>query len=132
MPPIAVVTHYFTVHAVLKCRFDAPRVVKAFLTHDLPTLRKHCGPELMERLTGIFNHFEAQVCCMMRLLCFLVSHCYIVTVRHLQACSSAAGMASAGVMCPSPQIVKPLGISCRGSQASSTTQVGVALCAASI
>jgi import inner membrane translocase subunit TIM44 len=42
-------------------RFDAPRVVKAFLTHDLPTLRKHCGPELMERLTGIFNHFEAQV-----------------------------------------------------------------------
>jgi hypothetical protein len=39
-------------------------VVKAFLTHDLPTLRKHCGPELMERLTGIFNHFEAQVCYM--------------------------------------------------------------------
>jgi hypothetical protein len=42
--------------------FDAPRVVKAFLTHDLPTLRKHCGPELMERLEGIFKHFEAQVC----------------------------------------------------------------------
>ncbi|KAF6258853.1 hypothetical protein COO60DRAFT_1701120 [Scenedesmus sp. NREL 46B-D3] len=41
-------------------RFDAPRVVKAFLTHDLPTLRKHCGPELMERLEGIFKHFEAQ------------------------------------------------------------------------
>lgn len=41
-------------------RFDSPRVVKAFLTHDLPTLRKHCGPELMERLEGIFKHFEAQ------------------------------------------------------------------------
>jgi hypothetical protein len=37
-------------------------VVQAFLTHDLATLRKHCGPELMERLEGIFKHFEAQVC----------------------------------------------------------------------
>ncbi|KAF8055111.1 TIM44-2 [Scenedesmus sp. PABB004] len=41
-------------------RYDAPRVVKAFLTHDLPTLRKHCGPELLERLEGIFKHFEAE------------------------------------------------------------------------
>jgi hypothetical protein len=63
-------------HLLSHCRaalfpnsFDAPRVVKAFLTHDLPTLRKHCGPELMERLTGIFNHFEAQVCYM---LCYSV------------------------------------------------------------
>ncbi|KAI8463752.1 MAG: hypothetical protein J3K34DRAFT_136258 [Monoraphidium minutum] len=39
---------------------DAPRVVQAFLTHDLATLGQHCGPELMERFTGIFKHFEAE------------------------------------------------------------------------
>ncbi len=33
-------------------KVDAPVVVKAFLTHDLGTLRRHCGPELMERFTG--------------------------------------------------------------------------------
>lgn len=36
-------------------------MVKAFLTHDLATLKQHCGPELMERLEGIFKHFEGQV-----------------------------------------------------------------------
>lgn len=33
-------------------KLDAPVVVKAFLTHDLETLGKHCGPELMERFAG--------------------------------------------------------------------------------
>jgi import inner membrane translocase subunit TIM44 len=37
---------------------DAPVIVKAFLTHDLATLRQHCGPELMEKFAGIFKHFE--------------------------------------------------------------------------
>eukprot|EP00878_Enallax_costatus_P028175 GHUV01030394.1.p1 GENE.GHUV01030394.1~~GHUV01030394.1.p1 ORF type:complete len:208 (+),score=55.25 GHUV01030394.1:2-625(+) len=41
-------------------RYDAPNVVKAFLTHDLATLKQHCGPEILERLEGIFKHFEAQ------------------------------------------------------------------------
>lgn len=40
----------------------SPRqVVKAFLTHDLATLEQHCGPELMERFSGIFKHFETEV-----------------------------------------------------------------------
>jgi hypothetical protein len=42
-------------------RFDAPVVVKAFLTHDLATLQQHMGPELLEKLGGIFRHYEAQV-----------------------------------------------------------------------
>jgi hypothetical protein len=42
-------------------KYDAPVVVKAFLTHDLATLRQHCGPELLERFEGIFEHFQAQV-----------------------------------------------------------------------
>lgn len=41
-------------------RYDAPIVVKAFLTHDLATLRAHCGPELLERMGGMFANFEAQ------------------------------------------------------------------------
>lgn len=45
---------------IYNVKVDAPVVVKAFLTHDLEVLRRHCGPELMERLTGIFKHFETQ------------------------------------------------------------------------
>ena len=40
---------------------DAPAVVKAFLTRDIATLAQHCGPELVERFSGIFRHFEAEV-----------------------------------------------------------------------
>ena len=47
--------------APLRNRPSLPQVVKAFLTHDLATLRQHCGPELMERFSGIFRHFEAEV-----------------------------------------------------------------------
>jgi len=43
-------------------QLDAPVVSKAFLKHDLPTLRLHCGPELLERFSGIFRHFTEQVC----------------------------------------------------------------------
>lgn len=42
-------------------RHDAPIVVKAFLTHDLATLKKHIGPELEERMGGMFKFFEAAV-----------------------------------------------------------------------
>jgi hypothetical protein len=42
-------------------RHDAPAVVKAFLTHDLATLKQHVGKELEERLGGMFKHFEAAV-----------------------------------------------------------------------
>ena len=42
-------------------KYDAPLVVKAFLSHDLETLEKHCGPELLERFAGIFKHFKSQV-----------------------------------------------------------------------
>ncbi|GFR45893.1 hypothetical protein Agub_g7349 [Astrephomene gubernaculifera] len=41
-------------------KLDAPGVVKAFLKHDLNTLSEHCGPELLERFTGIFKHFDEQ------------------------------------------------------------------------
>eukprot|EP00877_Chromochloris_zofingiensis_P014303 jgi/Chrzof1/9126/Cz03g36270.t1 len=43
-----------------RAKCDARVVVEAFLTHDLGTLRKHCGPELMERFEGIFKHFQQQ------------------------------------------------------------------------
>jgi hypothetical protein len=43
------------------CRHDAPTVVKAFLTHDLATLKQHIGKELQERMGGIFRTFEAAV-----------------------------------------------------------------------
>lgn len=46
-----------------RAKCDARVVVEAFLTHDLGTLRKHCGPELMERFEGIFKHFQQQVGC---------------------------------------------------------------------
>ena len=42
-------------------QFDAPVVTKAFLRHDLPMLKEHCGPELIERFSGIFKHFSDQV-----------------------------------------------------------------------
>lgn len=42
-------------------RHDAPRVVKAFLTRDMAVLAQHMGPELLERLGGIFKHYEAEV-----------------------------------------------------------------------
>jgi len=43
---------------VRSVKLDAPMVVGAFLRHDLETLRLHCGPELLERLTAIFKHFS--------------------------------------------------------------------------
>jgi len=42
-------------------QLDAPVVSKAFLNHDLPTLKQHCGPELIERFSGIFKHFAEAV-----------------------------------------------------------------------
>eukprot|EP00967_Tisochrysis_lutea_P119329 scaffold194580_cov16-Tisochrysis_lutea.AAC.1 len=42
-------------------QLDAPVVSKAFLNHDLATLKLHCGPELLERFAGIFKHFSEQV-----------------------------------------------------------------------
>jgi hypothetical protein len=39
---------------------DAPVVTKAFLKYDLATLELHCGPELLERLKGIFAHVTQQ------------------------------------------------------------------------
>ncbi len=42
-------------------QLDAPVVSKAFLNHDLATLKLHCGPELLERFSGIFKHFTEQV-----------------------------------------------------------------------
>ena len=42
-------------------RHDAPIVVKAFLTHDLATLKQHIGKELEERMGGMFKFFEAAV-----------------------------------------------------------------------
>lgn len=41
-------------------KHDARTVVGAFLGHDLATLKKYAGPELLERLTGVFAHFDAQ------------------------------------------------------------------------
>jgi mitochondrial import inner membrane translocase subunit TIM44 len=41
-------------------KHDARAVVGAFLAHDLATLRRYAGPELLERLTGVFAHFDAQ------------------------------------------------------------------------
>jgi hypothetical protein len=35
--------------------------VKAFLTHDLATLKQHIGKELEERMGGMFKFFEAAV-----------------------------------------------------------------------
>lgn len=42
-------------------QLDAPVVSKAFLNHDLATLKLHCAPELVERFSGIFRHFSEQV-----------------------------------------------------------------------
>ncbi|KAF5837473.1 hypothetical protein DUNSADRAFT_4275, partial [Dunaliella salina] len=45
---------------VRSVKLDAPVVSKAFLNHDLATLKLHCGPELLERFAGIFKHFSEQ------------------------------------------------------------------------
>jgi hypothetical protein len=42
-------------------QLDAPVVTQAFLKHDLATLELHCGPELLDRFRGIFQHFTQQV-----------------------------------------------------------------------
>eukprot|EP00798_Chlamydomonas_sp_ICE-L_P015519 gene15520-21608_t len=48
----------FDMNFFVKCiKLDAPVVTKAFLTRDLDQLKEHCGPELLERFTGIFKHF---------------------------------------------------------------------------
>lgn len=36
----------------LALKADAPIVTRAVLTHDLATLKQHCGPELLERFAG--------------------------------------------------------------------------------
>mmetsp|Transcript_17311 Transcript_17311/g.29562 ORF Transcript_17311/g.29562 Transcript_17311/m.29562 type:complete len:395 (+) Transcript_17311:46-1230(+) len=41
---------------VRSIKMDAPIVVKAFLLHDMETLKLHMGPEMLERLAGIFKH----------------------------------------------------------------------------
>jgi import inner membrane translocase subunit TIM44 len=41
-------------------KYDARTVVGAFLAHDLATLRQYAGSELLERLGGVFAHFDAQ------------------------------------------------------------------------
>ncbi|KXZ52540.1 hypothetical protein GPECTOR_9g584 [Gonium pectorale] len=41
-------------------KVDARPVVRAFLKHDLESLSQHCGPELLERFSGIFKHFDEQ------------------------------------------------------------------------
>lgn len=46
---------------LLCSQLDAPVVSKAFLNHDLATLKLHCAPELVERFSGIFRHFSEQV-----------------------------------------------------------------------
>ncbi|MEW5296833.1 MAG: hypothetical protein WDW36_000085 [Sanguina aurantia] len=45
---------------VQSVKLDAPGVSKAFLRHDLPVLKQHCGPELIQRFQGIFKHFAEQ------------------------------------------------------------------------
>jgi len=42
-------------------RHDAPIVVKAFMTHDLATMKQHIGRELEERMAGIFRHYKEAV-----------------------------------------------------------------------
>jgi import inner membrane translocase subunit TIM44 len=41
-------------------KHDARTVVGAFLAHDLATLKQYAGSELLERLGGVFAHFDAQ------------------------------------------------------------------------
>jgi import inner membrane translocase subunit TIM44 len=41
-------------------KYDARTVVGAFLAHDLATLKQYAGSELLERLGGVFAHFDAQ------------------------------------------------------------------------
>lgn len=36
-------------------------MAKAFLNRDLSTLKLHCGPELLERFSGIFKHHQQEV-----------------------------------------------------------------------
>jgi len=45
---------------VQSIKVDAPAVTKAFLKHDLDTLKLHCGKDLLERFEGIFKHFKQQ------------------------------------------------------------------------
>lgn len=52
---------HFDLNHFVKCiKFDAPHVTKAFLQRELHVLEEHCGPELLERFSGIFKHFTEQ------------------------------------------------------------------------
>ena len=42
-------------------RADVPVVIKAFLTGNVDTLRQHCTPDCVERLSGIIRAQEATV-----------------------------------------------------------------------
>jgi hypothetical protein len=42
-------------------QFDVPVVTKAFLSHDVDSLRDYCGPEMMQRAEGICKAFQEQV-----------------------------------------------------------------------
>jgi hypothetical protein len=44
-----------------RTQLDGPVVVRALLQRDLSTLSLHVGPEMMERLEGIFKHEAERV-----------------------------------------------------------------------
>ena len=66
-------------------QLDAPVVSKAFLNHDLATLKLHCGPELVERFSGIFRHFSEQVSASLafQILSFLLFSRCLLCNEHL-------------------------------------------------
>ena len=59
MPSLA--AHQTHTNTCVCAQIDAPVVTRAFLTHDMETLKLHCGPELLERFGGIFKHFDEAV-----------------------------------------------------------------------